>query len=341
MSQQELSPHGVDVPLRRCEAIEFVDRVLEETRPIVYESDIARTEWGKAGLWYSVTQAKILRPELRSPTPLRQSGLLEKTGGPEYNPTREIDTIGNKVIHSIMRRIYMPALVYIEEEKRWLAFNSEIPGIPVSIAVDPLDETGPIRIGLRVQTTAATIANQHGEFVAGTIASLVDDEIVLIEDGEVHLMCFDENATDFSKNSPLKKLAVNPPAVRDIHRARIATLPRRMEQLRRFPAFRNLDYLPTFGGYGLLEMIRGDIDVMLDPLKGQPWYEAVHWGPMAEQAGMVVSYPDGNRIDFQSILLRAMQGEQVARVKIVISRDQHLHDQVLSSFQFNLLEDIT
>ena len=231
-----------------------------------------------------------------------------------------------------MGRINVPALVYIEEEKRWLKFNSEIPGVSVSIAVDPLDETGPMRIGLRVQTTAATIANYGGEFVAGTITSLVDDEMILIENEDVHLIRFYESLKNPDGGSPLVQLEIGSPEVRDIGDARIATLPRRMQELqRRFPIFANREYLPTFGGHGLLAMIRGDIDVMLDPLKGQPWYEAVHWGPMAERVGFSVSDPEGERIDFQNILLNAIQGKELGRVKIVISTHQELHNQVLQS----------
>ncbi|OGY18489.1 MAG: hypothetical protein A2900_03490 [Candidatus Chisholmbacteria bacterium RIFCSPLOWO2_01_FULL_50_28] len=337
MTWLESRPLGAEAG---AEDTQYIDRAVEATWPIVHESGIAKTEWGKAGLWYAVTQATLLRSALRRPTLLRQSGVLEKTGGPSYNPAREIDAVGNKVIHSIMRRIQVPALVYIEEEERWLSFNSEMPGIPVTIAVDPLDETGPIRIGLRVQTAAVTIANQRGEFVAGTIASLVDDEICLIEDNEAHLLSFYESSPEFAQRSPLQELVINPPPFRDIEKARIATLPRRMDQLRRIPAFQNLDWLPTFGGYGLLGVIRGDIDVMLDPLKGQPWYEAVEWGSMAEKAGLIVSDAEGNSIDFQNIMLRAMHGEKLERVKIVISRDQHLHDQILSGLQVGLQEAV-
>lgn len=340
MYSREIPSPGSEILSLRYKDIEYIDRVLEETRAFAYESGIAQTEWGQAALWYATTQATILRPDLRGPTPLRHSGMLEKTGGPDHNPTRAIDTVGSTVMQRIMGSISTPALVYIEEEKRWLPFNRGSPGIPVSITVDPLDETGPIRIGLRVQATAVTFADRFGEFIAGTIASLVDDELVLIEDGRVMTMRFYETSRGSTRRSTIEPLARAAPEFRSVENARIATLPRRMHELQRLPMFRDREYLPTFGGYGLLEMIRGNIDIMLDPFKGQPWYEAVHWGPMAERAGLVVSDPLGMGIDFSNILSRAMHAEEVGRVKMVISAHPLLHEQVLQGLRIGLEEGV-
>lgn len=339
MSAIELGPTSHDIFSTHHEDPVLLGGVLGETRPLAFESGIAQTEWGKIALWYALSLAQILRPDLRRPTSLTHSGVLEETGGPRHNPTRAIDTVGGNLMRQIMAQVRQPALVYIEEQRRWIAFHREVPGEEVRITVDPLDETGPIKVGLRVQTAAATITDQDGEFLSAAVTSLVDEELVLIEDNQLYHLSFNEQA--LSGGMPvLQRLPQTPRERRDLQKARIATLPRRMELLQGTPLFagRFAPDLPTFGGYALLAMIRGDIDIMLDPFKGQPWYEAVHWGNMAERAGFIVSHPDGARIDFPGILRTAIRGQDPGRVRMVITTHQELHDQVLPALHLNLQE---
>jgi len=89
--------------------------------------------------------------------------------------------------------------------------------------------------------------------------------------------------------------------------------------------------LPSFEGYALLAMIRGQVDVMLDPFKGQPWYEACLWGGVAQKAGFCVTNLEGKDLDISQIIKFARAGESQPRVPIVISNHPRLHEQVLKA----------
>ena len=94
-------------------------------------------------------------------------------------------------------------------------------------------------------------------------------------------------------------------------------------------------------------MLRGRIDVFLDPFKGQPWYEAVLWGWMAKECGLVVSDGKGGEIDFAQILreehqrfLSGEKGEEVRRVTLVITTNKGLHQEILGGLQPSIQEGV-
>lgn len=160
---------------------------------------------------------------------------------------------------------------------------------------------------------------------------MVDKDLVLIEGGRAKVLDFDDQKLELFEPQLLAREQLN------INNARIATLGRRINLLKDTELFkkRSCPDLLTFGGYGLLCLMRGQVDVLLDPFKGQPWYEAVLWGWMAQEAGLVVSSEKGEPINFSQILENAYQChlwgkvKNLPRVKMVISRDYHLHHQVL------------
>lgn len=306
-------------------------RVLSETLSIVKESNLAKTEPSKTCLWYCLAQAKILRPLLRDPTLLLVSGLCEKDSGPDYNPHREIDMIGGDLIVEVIRQTGVPADVFIEE-RGWVRPTGVSEQI---IIVDPLDQTSSIENGVRDQATGIVFADKDGNFLAGGISSLVDNEMVLIEENNVRLLSFDGDHNQL--------LAIPLPfrVERDITRARIATLTRRMkERMLETPLFKKRFFpdLPTFGGYGVLCMLRGQIDVLIDPFVGQPWYEACLWGNIAEKFGLIVTGQRGKKIDFPSILKSALLGKEMERVKIAISTHQALQNQLLDGLKSKIKE---
>lgn len=42
---------------------------------------------------------------------------------------------------------------------------------------------------------------------------------------------------------------------------------------------------------------------MIDPMKGQPWYEAVLWGMLAREAGLTVVNGKGEYVNLPNTLL--------------------------------------
>lgn len=316
--------------------------VIEETwriSEIAKERGLIKNSFGRACLWFCLAQAKILRPILREPSLLLNSSLIQETGGPEYNPTRQIDTIGGDLIIEISRHqdflFNYPLDIFIEE-RGWQRLNQENEGSPLIIIVDPLDGTEAIKDGFRDQAIGIGIFTEEGAFLAGGICSLVDNEMLLIEENNIRVLSFDERGN--------RLLEVSKPEIskRELDKARIATLTRRMgEEMLATPLFagRFFPDLPTFGGYGVLSMIRGQIEVMLDPFKGQPFYEACLWGVLAEKAGMVVTDLEGEKIDFPSVLKNA-RGGKGERVKIIISSCKELHSQVLERLKLGVQEGV-
>ena len=72
---------------------------------------------------------------------------------------------------------------------------------------------------------------------------------------------------------------------------------------------------------------------MIDPLMGQPWYEAFIWGYIAREMRLSVIGKDGMDFDFGSIILKAWEeSDEIKdwkkRVPIIISQTPELSREI-------------
>lgn len=314
----------------------LLPRVIDRSANISERHALADTYEGRLALTFALSAATFIRPLLRTPTKLLSSSLAHQiSGGTDENPSLKIDTINGAVIKYMAARLSNPLDVFIEEEHRWLQFNPQKNKTPLMVVVDPLDGTSSIGTGLRDQSVGI-VATDGKERFAGAIASFVDDELVVVERNPnsekpvLTLLSFDEH------NGKIERLAI--PAVKPkyLASATIATLGRRMNQLQDTELFhyRKIPDLPSFGGYVILGLIRGQLDAAVDP-KGQPVREVLMWGGIASEAGLLVTDPEGNTINFLSLASEAQNNDALmeTRIPIVISNNANLHIQLLASLR--------
>lgn len=325
-------------PLDPKEAFPFYKRARKETFPLVEQ---AQTNAEKLCLWYALSQAKIMRPLLEDTDALEEKGLLTPIGGPSDNPHKPIDYIGADIAKSMLPYFLnvfgSSAHVHIEEEN-WKSFKRSkktdtIINDPFYIVVDPLDETSQIGVN-KYQTTGMIVANSEGTPVAGVIASLNGEDILLVSsrgsEKPPHVSHFSYDA----QNNSLTPKQIIEKSKSAVERLRIATLQKRLKD----PNDRRLaethlfdspnEHIPTFGGFGVLEILNGNLDAMVDPFKGQPWYEAVVWGAIAQMAGLKVTDASGNDLNYAQIIHKSREpvDNDVLRVPIIISKDANIHE---------------
>jgi len=314
------------------------DGELQRAKDLVKETNFAWTPAGRFCLQYVLAQAAVVRPILRSPSRLLASSLSLECGGEAYNPHRRIDSVGGWLVRRMVRKRSASIDLHVEEAG-WEVFHTNGQE-PLKVMVDPIDGTNGLINGNKDQATGIAIADTNNRFLAGAVASLVDNDLVLIENGSAKILEFDE------QNFELSGRLLASREQRSIDQARFATLGRRMRLLRETELFedRSCPDLLILGGYGLLCVLRGQIDVMLDPFKGQPWREAILWGWMAQESGLVVTDEKGEPIDFSQVLRDAhqrfvhRQEDELSRIKMVISTHQELHDQVLERLRPRIKE---
>lgn len=307
---------------------------LENIRPI-YQVLIARgittavemTKFrhdpGTLALSFVLSQAQALRPVYGSESLNADSPLYTDMGGDDFNPHRAIDTVGGELIKIIAGMLNFPVRLHVEEDHKWLSVNDDKEGDPIFMLVDPIDGTN----SKGMQTTGIIIADKNFRLLAGAVASLVDSRVALFENGKVRMWDFDHESLTLKEHQPKQERKDKPPFLR------LATLPRRMEKLSGTRLFQTIggSSLMTIGGYGLLEMLDGKVDAMVDPLKGQKWEEVCIWQNLLQFIGMPVTYPDGTKIDFPVILRQAFFENKAPRTKVIASANASFHQQVLNS----------
>lgn len=307
---------------------------LENIRPIyqvliargimtAVEMTKSRHDPGTLALSFVLSQAQALRPAYGSELLNTDSPLYSDMGGDDFNPHRVIDTVGGELIKLIAGRLNFPVRLHVEEDHKWLSVNDDQEGDPIFMLVDPIDGTN----SKRMQTTGIIIADKNFRLLAGAVASLVDPRVALFEKGRVKIWNFDHQSLTCIKHKLTQEKKDKPPFLR------LATLPRRMEKLSATRLFQTIGgpSLMSVGGYGLLEMLDGKIDAMVDSLKGQKWEEACIWQNLLQFIGMPVTYPDGTKIDFPVILRQAFTDNIAPRTKVIASTNASIHQQVLNS----------
>lgn len=300
------------------EAISFANVEMEAARE-------ANTPEGKYTLTYLLATRNLLRP-LMGDLHAIHPDLLRPTGGYEYNPERSIDEVGTAVALTLGKQTTtMPRFwLRTEESPRWERMShDEAPleeGDRFAI-IDPLDESSGIALGNRVQSTGIAIYNKQGDLLTIGIISLVDDSMMFAERVDGHLRIIPTTSDSPQEPQPNEPL-------------RVATLTRRMHELKDLPIFTTNQgewTLPSIGGYAVMAMANGEIDTIIDPVKGNPWIEYCLWGPAAESLGLVVTDPQGRPIDRAAIMRDAIKKDLISasRVRFVMSRTPEIHKRVL------------
>ncbi len=284
-------------------------------------TNLARTPEGDFALTYLLANRNLLKPVLADLSTVSPD-LLQPIGGAPHNPERTIDGIGSAIALVLSQKSdKIPGLfMRTEESADWESLSPN----PVPIdegerfaIIDPLDMTSAIMRGNRVQTTGIAIYDRQGDLKTLGIMSLVDDGFIFIEnvDGEL-----------FIYTPPMRSHATAEQPLR------VAAKTRRMYTLKDSPLLTSHDWtLDCDSGYATLALTQGNIDTIVDPYKGSPWYEVVIWAKAAQILGYPVTDKDGNTIDFTKIMRRVIARHEgdTYRIPFVISRSPEIHTDVL------------
>jgi len=322
-----MTPHAERLPaLKESPSLQTIltdiPHAVDLARIEAESSELAHSPEGLFVLTYLLAARNVIKPVLTQ-SYIHQH-LLQPTGGHSYNPQRTIDEIGIAIADYISK---LPTDMHnfwirTEENPVWS------PGKPGEgffeeadrfVFIDPIDETSAIPKGKRLQTSGIGIYNRDGELQGLGVISLVDDGIIFYakNDSETVYTYPPQRAPEQQSDAPI----------------RFATLTRRMHALNNLPiASQGGEWtMDTVGGYGVCAMLNGTVDAMLDPVKGNPWFEYILWGPAAEKAGFVVTDPDGEPIDTASIVKYAIakNPDDSYRIKFVISNNPETHKRIL------------
>lgn len=301
------------------EAISFAKIEAETT-------GLAQTPEGKFALTYLLANRNLLQPilaDLASVSP----DLLQPIGGQSYNPERSIDNIGSAVALFLSQKTEEIPHFFMrtEESVGWEALgeNERLPQDGERFAIiDPLDMTSSITKGDRVQSTGIAIYDREGTLKTVGIVSFVDDRFIFIENQGDHMMLYPPRKDRLTRQNetgePLK----------------VATLMRRMYNLRDLPLFTQgaTWNMNCASGFAVLGIHQGIIDTIIDPVKGNPWYEVAIWGAAAQSLGYPMSDRNGNPIDISAAIRRVIQKHEgdTYRIPFIISRTPEIHERVLS-----------
>ncbi len=114
---------------------------------------------------------------------------------------------------------------------------------------------------------------------------------------------------------------------------RVGTLTRRMHALRELPLFtRGAEWgMDCASGYAVLGLLEGKIDTVIDPVKGNPWYEVAIWGSVAQALDMPMTDVNGNPVDMAAIMRHVItkHEDDSYRIPFIISRTPAIHEKVL------------
>lgn len=314
------------------------DPAIRDAWTHVQESGETHTTEGELVAVYLLSAASILRKRIADTDSLLRDGLLQNTGGEAYNPHRAIDAINGELVDRILAQSDLTTvLLHIEERDQWERVkwqdNSEqaIPPHARVIMVDPIDGTSELLIGEACQTTGIVIYDGQGNFLAGGVISLTDDRVLLVEATQTEQTPEKTIVYRASQEYVMPKTKEV-----DVAKLRVGTIIRRMPELSQTPLFQKRlePEHPNLGGSAVLRLISGEVDTLIDPYKGQPWYEAAVWGTLAQACkpyGIIVTGPTGEPIDFWEIIKANILEGKADRIPMVTSTSQAIHDAVLGN----------
>lgn len=288
-------------------------------------SQMATTPEGKFAATYLLAARNLLKPVLSDLQTIGPDFLLP-IGGAEYNPERSIDEIGTIIAEQLAAQTHdIPDLwIRSEESARWQNTGEDGQSVQDGnrfAIIDPLDMTSSIQKKDRVQTTGIAVYDREGTIKSVGIASLVDQGFVFLENDNGVIRQFPAHNEHTAEPAPSP--------------LRVATLTRRMHQIRQLPLFTEghaIWSLDCTSGFSILKLLEGQIDTVLDPFKGNPWYETVIWVQAAQQLGLTVSDKNGNPVDLSAAVRRMIQRHEgdSFRIPFVVSRNPAIHKQALS-----------
>lgn len=321
------TPNTERSPMSLTDIVNSIPEAINFAKIEAESMNIAHTPEGKFVLTYLLASRNILNPVLADLTAVPEE-FLTQIGGLEYNPERTIDAVGALVASRMFNEsnALPPAVLRTEESGEWVNPRGQMTTLEEAqryILIDPLDETSAIPKGNRFQTTAIGIFNRDGSLRSIGIISLVDDGFMFFErNGEPSVHAHPEMQKKQSDDEQSRPI-------------RVATLTRRMYPLRSRPLFSSGEgewSIDSIGGYTVLAMNKGEIDSIIDPLKGNPWHEFALWGPAAEALGFTVTDPDGKPIDTPKILRHAIEHNPPSayRIPFVMSRTPEINEKVVN-----------
>lgn len=311
-------PIGLEVPLNRQ-----VAKAIHYGETFTINHELASTSEGNSVAQFLISTARLLRPILRDPN---LSAHLDTAigNGPEYNPYKRIDLIPGIVAKKIWRNNpnQKHPQLFIEEDGFIESGNFQMDR---TVIVDPLDGSSSIGTGLKDQVSGTVVCDGQGNFLVGGIASLVDNTLMIVENNKPPITL---NYNEL--RGTIDEIHIVPTPIHDP--PRYQTLPRRLNTLSP-DFFRKFGYpsLPTFGGYGVMMLVLGKQDFMIDP-KGQPVNEAAIWYNVAQAYGCVVAYPDGSTINLPPLVQMSVHDRNMdSRIPVVIYRNLDIYNQLYST----------
>lgn len=288
-------------------------------------SEMAKSPEGKYVLTYLFAARNLLRPVLTEAHIHRD--LMMQTGGYDYNPSRNIDDVGTAIALTIAKDAYdLPNFwIHTEESGVWMpahtdnGFREDASRFAV---IDSLDMTSSIALGDRVQTTGVGMYDKEGNLLSVGIMSLVDDKYIFIDkrpDGGFNVHSHNGTHTDTDETAE--------------RQLKYAAKTRRMYTLNdtQLVTRKHARVLDCDSGYAVLALHHGDVDTVVDHVKGNPWYEVVIWIRAAQAMGYPVTDAEGRPIDMSAVMKRAINVTEgdAFRVPYVVSRTPEIHQRVL------------
>ncbi len=275
----------------------------------------------KFALQSTLTTTEVYRnligtPDVRASLPLE---MLKETGGPATSPHIALDEVGNMALKLLTTRYHDVTrsgfYLYTEESDRFrpiLPSLARFPKKKLFVAIDSLDESSTVAKDRYHQSFGTVIADESGHIVAGAIGSYVDDRILITENDKSWRLLSDGNLLVSDKPKPYR-----PPG----ERLRYAMLPKSTQS--RFLdgtgfAHNHLWKERTFGGWAILELLSGKLDLIIDPY-GQKAPEACYWGYNGQAAGLTATDLLGQPYDFDKIFPLIRTGDK-SRLPLVIAR---------------------
>lgn len=290
---------------------------------------IAKTAEGKFALLFALTAQELLGGIMNSEH-LRPYFLQKISGGPEDNPYRMIDIVGGNLTESVLERTISSGAtgIFVEEWNEWRLYGNG--SLTRYIIIDPVDGTSTIG-KQKDQATGILVADAKGKLLAAAVASLNDTPVLFLEKVSEKNQIYFLSRIPGSKPVEISKIQITSgPANLPM---RIAILDRRLDDQRLARlgqefASGKLEKYSTFGGAGLLDLLQGKLDAMIDPYYGQPLREP--WGFIAQNIpNLIVTDLDNLEVNYQKYLLDSLLGRKnlalERRVPVIISRTQDVY----------------
>jgi fructose-1,6-bisphosphatase/inositol monophosphatase family enzyme len=297
--------------------------IVERTRYTDWES-ITNSDCGKLALNFVWAVTEVFQHYLANPQLLVTDGLTQ-SWPKSYtdSPCFGYDLLAEAVLNHVMSSSSLPCQCY-SEESGWVEFNCQ-PDKPYFIAVvDPLDESSalakrieePTNKTYHTQGAAITLANQNGDFVCAALADFQTGEIIFGEkDKPPILLTVEGQQPKICPNKIRLRTDVDGLVVGSLFDKDDRRLPIEATRLFRMTRFR--EYPQTLGVVALKEFLTAQTHFLIDPYKGQAWYEMAPYILGQQAGGTILDLDTGLDFSLAQLLAKARQTDKVFRVRFV------------------------